>query len=486
MLKACAYDDLTVFYFDCHDNKYVAKGGSLANRLNNPGLISSRWPFAKQLGSIGSHKHYAIFPNILFGKDAHRVWIGSKYFDSPLIEIAKEYEPNDPQSYLERLCEKTNFSSTITPRMLSSKDFERLLQAIQTLAGFLKNNDGEFYRLPKIKHRFYSRNRKVESYFTTDGESLTRDEAINRVTDHRLDAVVVHKVNGEMHIRSRPCHHFNKIHFTEKEYGSDKNIEDGIREVGQDQIGQCIWGFINGVKTEPQRSTECAAIISNFAKGQQVWSLVNDGEFKNFFNIPDAIKQTLGHLSPSITRCAHFFKFLIDQSNRSPAQPPIVIIAHSQGALIADLALDHLNLAEQARIHIFTFGGAAFISPKKCHPHSHNYFSFNDPIPQTASKDACILLKKLREGEKRGDTAQKVIEECLQEDLINFNKESFHQLLVDEYLEQRQQFYEEQICKVQNTTVLGEYSLTDWEHAFDTPCYLEKIKEIIEAYNKPY
>ena len=64
--------DVTVFYFDWNDNKYIAKGGSLANRLNNPGLIPSRGPFAKQFGSIGSYKHYAIFPNVLTLKKSKR------------------------------------------------------------------------------------------------------------------------------------------------------------------------------------------------------------------------------------------------------------------------------------------------------------------------------------------------------------------------------------------------------------------------------
>lgn len=39
MKKAYRYDDEIVFYFDAFDNKYVAQGGSLAWRLNNPGLL---------------------------------------------------------------------------------------------------------------------------------------------------------------------------------------------------------------------------------------------------------------------------------------------------------------------------------------------------------------------------------------------------------------------------------------------------------------
>jgi hypothetical protein len=39
--KAYRYDDEIIFYFDAFDNKYVAQGGSLAWRLNNPGLLLS-------------------------------------------------------------------------------------------------------------------------------------------------------------------------------------------------------------------------------------------------------------------------------------------------------------------------------------------------------------------------------------------------------------------------------------------------------------
>jgi hypothetical protein len=45
--KAYRFDDEVVFYFDAHDNKYVAQGGSLAWRLNNPGLLRSHDPIVQ-------------------------------------------------------------------------------------------------------------------------------------------------------------------------------------------------------------------------------------------------------------------------------------------------------------------------------------------------------------------------------------------------------------------------------------------------------
>jgi hypothetical protein len=40
--KAYRCDENILFYFDNQDSKYVAEGGSIAWRANNPGLLSSR------------------------------------------------------------------------------------------------------------------------------------------------------------------------------------------------------------------------------------------------------------------------------------------------------------------------------------------------------------------------------------------------------------------------------------------------------------
>lgn len=47
-----AYD--TAIYMDDCDCRYAAKNGTLAWRINNPGLLSYRSHFAKKNGSIGS------------------------------------------------------------------------------------------------------------------------------------------------------------------------------------------------------------------------------------------------------------------------------------------------------------------------------------------------------------------------------------------------------------------------------------------------
>lgn len=482
--KAFSYDDSTVFYFDRHDNKYVAKGGSLAWRLNNPGLVSSHNAIAKEFRSIGSYKQHAIFCDQLIGNDAHRAWlVSSKYCDSPLLEVCKHYQPNDPEGFLQKLCADTSLQPKAKPRMLSGQDFERLLKAIQKLIGFAKEHRGECYLLPKITSRFCSRDRKVEYYLVGHENLLTQKEALKWVETHRLDAVIVHKKNGTIHLRSRPGHHFNQIYLTDEEYGQEKEFEDAIRDIGKKQPGQCIWGYVNGVFTKPPRAQECTALIEKYTKGQQVWSLVNNATPKTLGRLIDALEQKFNLESDIVKNGVHFLKFLIDLSNQDFLHPPVVIFAHSQGALIVDLALEQLNPDERKQVHVFTFGAAKFVSPGKAHPVSHNYLSIVDPIPMFASKDTYRFLLHSHEGKKRGLTPADIIQECIKQDLIcdyqEFPTDTPHQML-----KERQMHYENELLKIQNITLLEPAESDFWEHRFDLPSYQTIIKEIIERYNK--
>ena len=275
--KAYRYDDEIVFYFDIFDNKYVARGGSLASKLNNPGLLLSHSVHCTEYRAIGSHHQYAIFRDPLVGQAALRNWIIlTKYFDSPLIEIAKYYQPAYPEEYLNRLCGITKLAPQTKPRSLRSEEFARLLLGIQELADFSLDNRHAFALLPKITTRFHSSHRKVEFYLSGYENLLTKLQAIQRVENHQLDAVIVHRSNGETYLRSRPGHHCDQIRFQQQEYGIEKEFADAVREVGTEREGQCIWGFINGIFNEPERSLASANLISELANGEHVFYLAND------------------------------------------------------------------------------------------------------------------------------------------------------------------------------------------------------------------
>src|SRR6202140_4775983 len=101
---AYKYDDDVVFYFDLAGNKYVASGGSLAWRINNPGLVRSRNHFSYRNGAIGNYDNYAIFADAACGRKALVAWLHSKkYFESSLQALGKHYNPKDPEKFVDQL-----------------------------------------------------------------------------------------------------------------------------------------------------------------------------------------------------------------------------------------------------------------------------------------------------------------------------------------------------------------------------------------------
>lgn len=483
MKKAYRYDDEIIFYFDAFDNKYVAKGGSLAWRLSNPGLLLSHSLHRTGYNAIGAYHQYAIFAHPIIGKDALRAWICSaKYFDSSLIEIAKYYLPSNPKEYLNQLFAICGFSPEIIPRSLSVKDFDKLLKAIQKLAGFSPENEHQVALLPKITARFYSIKRKVEFYLAGYEDLLTKSQAIKRVEAHKLDAVIVHKSNGEIYLRSRPGHHFDQIRVSQKDYGTEKEFKDAVKEVGEINEGQCIWGFINGIFNTPTRAQNSAALISTLTGGEHIWYLTNDAPIRS---CSDAAAQKSGHDTETVKFCAQFFKMLGCLADQSPSdvKPPIIVITHSQGALIANKALDLVPATIRRRIRIFAFGGAALISPDIAHAESHNYFSTGDIIPRLTSCGPALFLLALHEGTKAGLTFEQVIAQMIQDD-AEIYMTSQDEKAIKAYWEERQKYYEDKLHSLRNVTVLDENRSGTFEHAFINPIYQDILKKIIHRYQR--
>src|SRR5207253_1946794 len=75
-----------------------------------------------------------------------------------------------------------------------------------------------------------------------------------------------------------------------------------------------------------------------------------------------------------------FFRYLLRLSEQDNQSLPVIIFAHSQGAIICEHAIEQLSVAEREKIRILTFGGGSFIAPNKCHPDSHNYASAIDIV----------------------------------------------------------------------------------------------------------
>jgi hypothetical protein len=476
--KACRFDDEIVFYFDAHDNKYVAQGGSLAWRLNNPGLLRSHDPIVKKNIIIGMHSPYAIFPTSASGIQALHDWLRSKF--SNLLAIAKHYYPDSPEIWLDRLCQMADLSLKSKLKDLSNNAFRRLVKTIQLLCEFSASNAGNLQILPKISARYYSRDRKVEYYLAGFEELLTKAEAILWVETHRLDAVVVHKSNGVVYLRSRPGHHLNQIRFSEEVYGEEIEFKDALRDVGKKVEGQRIWGYINGIWNDDDYALKSTQMISEIARGEQVWSLVNNTKSK----LKDLIEcghQKLSLDTDIVKFAAKFMQLLLQFSYESSRKPDVIIFVHSQGAIIADLALDLLSQDERKKIRIFAFGGGSFIFPGKSHYESHNYISIGDLVPRIGSPKLALLAIRLHEEQKKNCSLEQVIDLLANED-ADYYLDTTDPRILEVFCEKRRKFYRDEFKKIANITVLEQGNdafLGTWEHSFRVPCYQSKVKEIV-------
>lgn len=359
-IKAYPFDRERVFYFDQENKKYIARGGSLAWRYNNPGLLHYYDPQAQHLGVIGTSFPYLIFSSRDEGIIALKEWLSSH----SLMEIADYYYPNNPTEYLASLS-SLNTSSALLEHIIELSEF--------SCAGHMEP-------LPQILARFHSNEKKSDFYLVEGDELLTKEEAILRVESHRLDAVIVHQKNGALHLRSRPGHHPNSLRlFDEETINQAETFKEAIREAGKRRAGQCIWGYINGIWNDERIAKHSIDLISSLTSGEKVFSLINNSQGK----IKDLLEcHRLCHSSPIVKLAAKFFEFLIYLSEREGENSPIILFVHSQGALIANLALDLLEEKRAKKLRIFAFGASILLETNKAHPDSHNYIGEADLIPR--------------------------------------------------------------------------------------------------------
>ena len=92
--KAFHFDEQTIFYFDDKDHKWVAQGGSLSWRTNNPGLLQVKQ--LKRATPISHCHRVAIFPDVKTGTEALVEWLlDSKWHEDYLKKIAEHLNLKD-------------------------------------------------------------------------------------------------------------------------------------------------------------------------------------------------------------------------------------------------------------------------------------------------------------------------------------------------------------------------------------------------------
>ena len=107
--------------------------------------------------------------------------------------------------------------------------------------------------------------------------------------------------------------------------------------------------------------------------------MTNEQDVIGFMNdLTQAGTQKLGRLTGEVDFLVqHLRKALHQRKNER-----VVLIAHSQGALITYLAVQQLNTTEIEQLEVLAFGGAAALrkTPRTPFKRCINYYSINDPI----------------------------------------------------------------------------------------------------------
>lgn len=476
-----------IAYFDQYFNKYIARGGTLAWRINNPGLVPSHSHISKKCGSIGACGPYAIFASPEQGYHALSSWFQlKKYQNSTVKAVAKHYQPSYPEGFLLKLIESVEFPIKQKLKLFPQQIFQSLIKTISKLCNYAALGNEALSLLPKIICKIENNHEKEDLYLISDDATLSKEEAIQQVLMYRLDAVVVHEQNNKTHLRSRPSHCFRKIKINPKELPpsilQEEKIDTLVRIVGKKRNGQCIWGFINGIDNTKEMALASALLISQSSGGEQVLSMPNDTLGKVMdLGVCGILKVSIN--TPLVFWTVKFLRYLLTIAKLETNHPPVIIFAHSQGAIYIEHALELLNSQERTLLRIFTFGGGSYIPPGKSHPDSHNYASAADFVCRFGSPNLQCLALKRYYGLKNGLSERQVMQQLAYEDaLLSLN--SVDPKTIEIYTKSRENHYEREFSKISHITILDPDPGSDWKHEFGSECYQSTILAIIKKYQK--
>lgn len=194
--------------------------------------------------------------------------------------------------------------------------------------------------------------------------------------------------------------------------------------MGAGKSGQCIWGFINGINNTRDEALESAEKISQAARGERVYSMPNDTVLYGVKDALVCVALKLTADTPIVQWAAKFFRYLLSESEKDETHPPVIIMAHSQGAIITEHALEILSKKEREQLIIFTFGGGSLL------------------------------------------------------DLDSTNPKT-----IETYTKQRMKYYEKEFSKISNVTVLDPDP--KWKHRFSSSCYQAAVQMITKKYGRP-
>src|ERR1700722_1399788 len=154
----------------------------------------------------------------------------------------------------------------------------------------------------------------------------------------------------------------------------------------------------------------------------------------------------IGIDTPVVRLAVKFLKHLLLLSNENSINVPVIVFAHSMGAIICEHAIELLTHQERQKIHLFTFGGGSFISPGKCHPDSHNFASANDLICLCGSPNFRTLAMRRYIALKEGLTQEQMVAKWAREDSILY-LDTIEARVIQIFEKKRVAYYEELLEK---------------------------------------
>src|SRR5579883_95014 len=250
-----------------------------------------------------------------------------------------------------------------------------------------------------------------------------------------------------------------------------------FRKVGDHKEGQCIWGFINGIFNTKKDALKSAKKISEAANGEAVYALKNDTAFFGLKDLAETAAMKLQVYSPIVPLAVEFIRHLFSLSEKDNKKPPIILFAHSQGAIISERALEHLTPKERESLRIFTLGGGSFIPPGKSHPDSHNYASAADPVCRLGSPELQLLALAIYEGRKEGLPLDQIFYNLAMQDAI-LHINSRDPSVLQKYLQSRVDHYQKTYPQIGNVTILDPDPGKLMRHRLSSRCYQTILRQL--------
>ena len=195
----------TVQYFDEHGNMTIRSGGTKAWRNNNVGNLKyfKKGSFASRNGAIGVANQMAIFPDIETGRNALiKLLKGPSYCDLRLEQLSDKYDEENKEEHRRMLQSISKLDLKKKIKDLTPEEFEKLRITMERIEGWRVGREDfiEKWYITGV----HKKRGMIQEYFVKQGSQgnwISKEEAIKLTLEGRLHATIVHLKNGANYLR---------------------------------------------------------------------------------------------------------------------------------------------------------------------------------------------------------------------------------------------------------------------------------------------